>query len=79
MTDAELGTALTEVLGIFGGSGGLDCLSVTFTGTGLRIWGGWHVVNHSIERPLLSGKKTIEMARQAYGIADPENPQLLLL
>ena len=76
MTDAQLEEALKEVLGIFGGSGGPDRPSITFTGSGLRIWGGWHVVNTQTEKPLFAGKRTIAMARQVYGIADPNNNQL---
>jgi len=78
MTDMELEEALKEVLGIFGGSGGPDSLSVSFSGNGLRIWGGWHVVNHVQEKPLFSGKQTIAMARQLYGIADSGSDQLFL-
>ena len=52
MTDKELEDALVSSLGIFGGSGGPDCLSVSYKGAGLKIWGGWHVVNHVTEPPL---------------------------
>ena len=76
MTDEELAAALDVTLGIFGGSGGPDRPSVAFTGSGLRIWGGWHVVNTQTEKPLFAGKRTIAMARQVYGIADPNNNQL---
>ncbi len=76
MTDEELEKALSEVLGIFGGSGGPDRLSVTFKGAGLRIWGDWQPVNHVLEKPLFAGKATIAMARTVYGIADPDDQQL---
>ncbi len=78
MTDQELQAALKEALGIFGGSGGPDRLSVSFKGSDLRIWGGWHVVNHVIEKPLFAGAATIAMARSVYGIIDPDNDQLVL-
>ena len=52
MTDKELEDALVSSLGIFGGSGGPDRLSVSYKGSGLKIWGGWHVVNHVTEPPL---------------------------
>ncbi len=78
MTDKELHAALEIVLGAFGGSGGPDCLSVSYKGSGLRIWGGWQVVNHVIEPPLFSGKATVAMARTIYNIADPEDNQLAL-
>lgn len=76
MTDEELENALKSALGIFGGSGGPGRPSVSFTGTGLRIWGAWHTVNHIKEKPLFSGKATIAMARQVYGIKDPDNKQM---
>lgn len=76
MSDDELAAALDVPLGIFGGSGDPDQPSVAFTGSGLRIWGGWHVVNNQTEKPLFAGKRTIAMAREVYGIADPNNNQL---
>ena len=79
MSDAELKEALEKVLGIFGGSGGPGRLGVTFTGSGLRIWGGWHIINHCVEAPLFSGNASIAMAREIYGISNPDNKQLSLL
>ncbi len=79
MTDAELAKTLEYALGIFGGSGGPDRLSETHTGRGLRIWGGWHVVNHVTEKPLFKGRETVAMARYVYRIPDPGNDQLDLL
>lgn len=76
MSDRELGLALEEVLGIFGGSCGPDRLSVTYCGAGLRIWGGWHIVNHVTEQPLFKGAQTIAMARVVWDIADPTDLQL---
>lgn len=78
MSDDQLAQALNATLGIFGGSGGPGRLSVSFTGTGLRIWGGWHVVNHVTEKPLFAGKATIAMARRVYQITDPNNKQMEL-
>lgn len=79
MTDDELANALEVSLGIFGGSGGPNRTSVEFTGSGLRIWGGWHIVNHCADKPLFEGKRTIAMAREVYGIPNPEDEQLSLL
>lgn len=76
MSDRELQAALETTLGIFGGSGGPNRLSISYMASGLRIWGGWHVVNHVIERPLYSGQSTIAMARAIYRIANPDNDQL---
>ena len=78
MTDAELEAALAAYLGIFGGSCGPDRYSITYTGKGLRIWGGWHIVNHVQEKPLFACKTTIAKAREVYDIDDPDNPQLSL-
>ncbi len=78
MTDNELWAALEVTLGLFGGSGGPDRLSVSYKGSGLRIWGAWHIVNQVIEPPLFSGRATVAMARTVYNIADPEDNQLAL-
>lgn len=79
MSDAELKAALEQVLGIFGGSGGPDRLSVCFKGSGLRIWGSHHAFNHVEEKPLFEGAATIAMAREIYGIVDPDLEQISLL
>ena len=79
MSNAELKAALEQVLGIFGGSGGPGRLSVCFKGSGLRIWGGHRAFNHIEEKPLFIGATTIAMAREIYGIIDPELEQMALL
>lgn len=79
LTDQELADALTFELGIFGGSGGPDRLSLTYQGAGLKIWISWEVHNHVIMKPTFEGKTTIAKARQVYGIEDPTNRQLSLL
>jgi len=78
MTDEELRDALVQVLGIFGGSCGPERLDVLHQASGLKIWGGWHIVNHVIEKPLYQGAATLTMARMIYGIKDPEDPQMKL-
>jgi len=78
-TDVELAAKLEAALGIFGGSGGPDQLSVTYKGAGLKIWGGRSVVNHVTTAPLFQGKETIMMAREVYQIVDPNNEQLQLI
>ena len=79
MSDGELWKALQETLGIFGGSGGPDRPSVTYRGAGLKIWGAWEVINHVTTAPLFSGRATVDMAREVYGIGDPTQDQLSLL
>ena len=76
MSDEYLSNALQSVLGIFGGSGGPGRPSISFAGSGLRIWGGWHIVNHVTEKPLFADKATIAMARTVYKIGDPDNMQM---
>ena len=76
MSDEEVSNALQSVLGIFGGSGGPGRPSISFAGSGLCIWGGWHIVNHVQEKPLFAGKASIAMARTVYKIRDPKNDQL---
>ncbi|MCK0104264.1 hypothetical protein [Pseudohalocynthiibacter sp. F2068] len=79
MTDAELTAALEQVLGIFGGSCGPGRMDVAHQAAGLKIWGGWHFVNHHIETPLFQEGKTIAMARHIYSIADSDDGQMALL
>lgn len=78
MTDPELEAALETSLGIFGGCAAPGKPSVSFAGAGLRIWGGWSLVNHIKEKPLFAGKKTIAMAREVYAIPDPDDKQMNL-
>jgi hypothetical protein len=76
MTDEELREALSKVLGIFGGSGGRDSLSVSYQGAGLKIWGSRGTHNHCTTEPLFQGAMTVAMARHIYMIADPADQQL---
>ena len=78
MTDAALTSALEQALGIFGGSCGPGRMDVAHQAAGLKIWGGWHIVNHHIEKPLFQGTKTLAMARHIYGIGDPDDSQMAL-
>ena len=79
MTDRELHEALIVVLGIFGSTGGPDQLDVSFQGAGLKIWGGWQVVNTVTDIPLFAGTRTIAMAREVYAIPNPDTEQLQLI
>lgn len=76
MTDDELGKALEHVIGIMGGSSARDnCPSIAYAGAGLRIWAHWDWPDMR-HKPVLEGARTIAMAREIYGIADPSNSQL---
>lgn len=79
MTDEELTAALSRALGIFGGSGGPGEISLTFQGSGLKIWASREIVNHIATPPTFAGAATIAMAREVYGITDPTNDQMRLL
>jgi hypothetical protein len=79
MTDEALETALERVLGIFGGSCGPGQLDVMHQGAGLKIWAGWHIVNHVTEAPIIRGQTVVAMAREVYGIPNPDDRQLPLL
>ncbi len=52
--------------------------SLEYSAVGLKIRGGWHIVNHHTEKPLFQGTKTLAMARHIYGIADPDEEQMAL-
>ena len=79
VTDERLEELLRRALGIFGGSGGPDRLSVTYQGSGLKIWAGRTAVNHVTEKPLFQGRVTVRMAREVYAIPDPSDDQMKLL
>ncbi len=79
MTDADLTVALEAALGIWGGSCGPGMMDVVHQASELKIWGGWHFVNHVTEPPLFQGTATLAMAREVYGIADPDDQQMNLL
>ena len=75
MTDAQLEDALRNVLGIMGGQGGPDRISVSYQGSGLKIWAGWSSPNIVTDKPLFQGNATVAMAREIFNIPDPTNPQ----
>ncbi|HAQ34924.1 MAG: hypothetical protein CMF74_09960 [Maricaulis sp.] len=79
VTDARLEELLKQALGIFGGSGGPDQISLAFQGAGLKIWASWETVNNVTDKPIFQGKATIKMAREVYDIPDPSNGQMRLL
>lgn len=79
VTDARLEEILAKALGIFGGSGGPDFLSITYQGAGLKIWAGHTCVNHVTETPIFQGKATVAMAREVYSIPEPDDDQMRLI
>jgi hypothetical protein len=78
MTDAALEDALGRTLGIWGGSSGPGELDVSFQGSGLRIWASWGFHNSQQAKPVLSGRATVALAREVYGIRDPQDQQMRL-
>jgi hypothetical protein len=79
LTDEQLAEALKYELGIFGGSIATDnCPALTYQGNGLKIWVSWEITNHVTTKPTFQGAATVAMAREVYGIRDPEDKQLTL-
>jgi hypothetical protein len=78
MTDSALASALEHGLGIMGGSSGPGKLDVSYQGAGLRIWAGWGFQNTVTDKPLFAGRATVAMAREVYGIANPQDRQMRL-
>lgn len=76
LTDEQLEEALAYELGTAGGSSGRDILSVEYSRAGLKIWAGWEGTNSYRDRPVLEGKRTMMLAREVYGIADPSDVQI---
>ena len=70
MTDPALTSALEQALGIFGGSCGPGRMDVAHQVAGLKIWGGWHIVNYHTKKPVFSGSKTLEVAQNIDRIDD---------
>ncbi len=78
LTDEQLTKALKYELGIAGGSGCRDTVSVSYQGAGLKIWASWNISFNTTNKPIFEGKETIQMARIVFGIADPNNAQMSL-
>ncbi|MHC2424234.1 hypothetical protein ACVII1_007235 [Bradyrhizobium elkanii] len=78
LSDQALAEALSYELGIFGGCGGPDRLSLTYKGAGLKIWISWETHNSYQMKPTFSGETTIAMPRLVYGVKDPEEVQFTL-
>ncbi len=78
LTDEQLSQALRYELGIAGGSGSRDTLSIAYEGSGLKIWAGWKSINPYMEQPIFEGQQTINMARMVFGIIDPNDKQMTL-
>ena len=60
MSDKELENALRQSLGIFGGSGGPHRLSVTFQGSGLKIWGVGMLSIMSVRLPYFKARQPLQ-------------------
>jgi len=48
---------------------------VTYQGNGLKIWAD-HCAGSRSRPPILEGQATLRLAREVYGIADPEERQI---
>jgi hypothetical protein len=79
MTDDQLAAALERHIGILGGASARKyCPSIAYRGAGLCIWASWGSADFK-GTPIYSGVATLRLARQLYGIADPDERQLQLL
>ena len=80
MTDEELAEALKTEIGIYGGSCGPNEMAICFQASGLKIWASWRgYPNPYDDSPIFAGAATIRMAREVYGIENPEDGQMRLL
>jgi hypothetical protein len=79
MTDEELRRALEDAMGIEGGSCRQDRPYVHYRRAGLKIWGDWEWASPFRDQPLWQEEATLRMAREVYGIADPNVQQMSLL
>ena len=75
MSDEELQEALKYELGIHGGGGCRDSISIAHQGCGLKIWADRDHANFCLDEPFLQGAQTIKMARLVFNIIDAANPQ----
>lgn len=78
LTDKQLEAELAYELGIAGGSGSMNDLCIAYQRSGLKIWAGWHGADRYSGGPVLEGKRTMMLAREVYGIADPTDAQLAM-
>lgn len=78
LTDEQLADVLRFEIGIFGGSCGPGEMDLMHQGAGQKIWASWSIVNHVTDPPIFEGAATVAMAREVYGIRDPDDQQLTL-
>lgn len=79
LTDDELEQALVYEFGIEGGGGGPNSISYWYRRAGLKIWASWeNACPQYRAAPFVGGKATVRMAREIYGIPDPDDDQLSL-
>jgi len=77
MTDEQLAEALQYELGIEGGASATDKVPAYHVkGAGLQIWASWDFPSVHQDKPLFKGAATIAMARQVYGIRNPDDKQM---
>jgi hypothetical protein len=76
LTDEQLAAAIKYELGEMGGYCGSDGVSVEYEGNGLKIWAAHGMPHRHTETPMCAGPATLRLAREVYGIADPEEKQM---
>lgn len=76
LTDEQLADALKFELGLLGGECGGSVGWLEYQGDGLKIWASETYISRHRDPPTLQGAATLRMARDVYGIRDPEDRQL---
>jgi hypothetical protein len=74
LTDEQLSHALEYELGQMGGHWGYE-VSVEHEARGLKIWASHGMRNRHKAVPMCAGPATLRLAREVYGIADPDEKQ----
>jgi len=72
-TNEQLARALEYEFGEMGGCSS-ENIGVTYQRSGLKIWAD-HCIGSRSRPPILEGAATLRLAREVYGISDPDEKQ----
>lgn len=79
LSDEALVCALKHEIGIAGGSSGTGGRpNISYEGSGLKIWVSWKFPNPYRDDPVFEGAHTMKMAREIFGVRNPDENQLSL-
>jgi hypothetical protein len=80
LIDEQLAEAVRYELGQYGGSSGhANGLAVEHESSGLKLWAGRGAAHRHSTPPMCAGPATLRLAREVYGIKDPNGTQMSLL